>query len=210
MTIGIQGKLAKYARKVKTSSSNKVVSPEDVLLKAGIVYEEVYLHDLSVGMFTRFNRHQEVNWCWRKKDGKWVLQNIPFVIEWSYADIVSLVDCLKDTIRSGGIVLGAFSGEFIVGFASVENDPFGSDLEYIQLSNLHVSYEHRGKGIGKALFKLTCKAAKSMNAKKLYISAHSSEETQAFCKSIKCREAAFYHARLAMARPYDRQLEYTL
>ncbi len=49
-----------------------------------------------------------------------------------------------------------------------------------------------------------------MGAKKLYISAHSSQETQAFYSSMGCIEAREYNKTLVAKEPYDCQLEYSL
>ena len=115
------------------------------------------------------------------------MQKAPSTEEWSKSDIVSLVDRLTYTLRSGGIMLGALINHCLVGFASLEYDSFGPDYEYIQLSNLYVSYGHRRKGIGRTLFAMACSHAKRMGARKLYISAHSAEETQAFFKGDEVR-----------------------
>ncbi len=206
----IHGKLKQYLRRMEASGHPKPGSSVKAGGNTGIAYEELFYFDLSLGLFDRFNRHQVVNWCWRKKDGKWALQNIPFTEEWDQDGKAALVDSLKRTLQSGGIVIGAFSNQSVIGFASVESQSFGPDLEYVQLSNLHVSFEYRGKGIGKRLFKMACNAARALGARKLYISAHSAEETQAFYKSMKCKEAEFYCAKLVMKEPCDCQLEYVL
>ena len=180
------------------------------VLPAAVSFEEIYFYDLSPCLFDRFNRHQEVNFCWRKKAGKWILQKEPSMQEWNKADIITLVDRLTYTLRSGGILLGALNNQHLVGFASLEYDSFGPDYEYIQLSNLYVSYGHRRKGIGKALFSMACKSAKRLGARKLYISAHPAEETQAFFRTMKCVEAAHCNMRLLSQSPYDCQLECVL
>ena len=68
----------------------------------------------------------------------------------------------------------------------------------------------RGNGIGKTLFEMAAKWAKASGAKKLYISAHSSIETQAFYKSIGCIEALEYNKEHVENEPCDCQLEYNL
>ena len=90
-------------------------------------------------------------------------------------------------------VFGAFKDEKLVGFSSVESELFGEKQEYLQLSSLHVSNEQRGGGIGKTLFQMSADRAGAMGAKKLYISAHSSQETQAFYESTGCSEAVEYN-----------------
>jgi N-acetylglutamate synthase-like GNAT family acetyltransferase len=117
---------------------------------------------------------------------------------------------LQITIKTGGTVFGAFCNNVLVGFASVENQFFGSHKEYLQLSSIHVSYENRAMGIGKKILSLVCNKAKEMGAQKLYISAHSSQESQAFYKAMGCVEAMEYNAILVAEEPCDCQLEYSL
>ena len=73
-----------------------------------------------------------------------------------------------------------------------------------------MSCECRGEGIGKGLFVCAKAAAKKLGAKKIYISAHSAEETQAFYHSLGCKEAEEYNQELVEAEPCDCQLEYIL
>jgi len=107
-------------------------------------------------------------------------------------------------------VFGAFEKERLVGFASVENQLFGSRMQYVQLSCIHVSEEWRGKGIGKRLFVIAVEGARRLGAEKLYISAHSSKESQAFYHAMGCIEAIEYNKELAEAEPCDCQLEFIL
>ena len=104
-------------------------------------------------------------------------------------------------------VYGAYEDGKLIGFCSVEHEPFGSEKQYVQLTSLHVSYEKRGNGIGKRLFEAARSVAASFNAKKLYISSHSAEETQAFYKAMGCKEAEEYKPEAVEAEPCDCQLE---
>lgn len=158
-------------------------------------------------LFSQFDRYQKVTRCWRKKEGNWVLQDIAFTEQWDESDYLSLCDFLRTTLRDGGAVIGAFRDGALCGFASLENHPFGPDKEYLQLSNLHVSNESRGRGIGRKLFFLSCDAARERGAAKLYLSSHSAQETQKFYRSVGCVEAQWYHPDLTAAEPCDCQLE---
>ncbi len=117
------------------------------------------------------------------------------------------VRLLKNTLNTGGDVIAALEGNRLLGFASVENQPFGPQNEYLQLSSLHVSNGMRGHGIGSHLFAMSCLSAAQRGAKKLYLSGHSAEETQAFYRAMGCVEAAWYHSELVAAEPCDCQLE---
>ena len=173
-------------------------------------YRELKAYEISQELFKQFNRYQKVTRCWRKENSVWVLKDISFEENWTAENIRYLVECLKNTATTGGVVFGAFKHGILAGFSSVENEPFGEKREYLQLSSIHVSYEHRGCGIGKELFRISADRAGKMGAKKLYISSHSSEETQAFYKSLHCSEALEYNQRLTGAEPFDCQLEYPL
>lgn len=175
-----------------------------------IICKELKENEISIELFSSFNRYQEVNKCWRKENGEWVLKEIAFNEQWGIDEYKYLVKCLQNTLKTGGVVLGAFHNNALVGFASIEKQFFGSGKEYIQLSSIHISYESRGMGIGKKLFYIMCQKAKENGAKKLYISAHSSEETQAFYKILGCVEAIEYNAKLVAKEPCDCQLEYNL
>lgn len=65
-------------------------------------------------------------------------------------------------------------------------------------------------GIGKKLFELACDAAKRLGGKKLYISAHSAEESIAAYKNYGVVFAKEINQELAKKEPYDLQLEFNL
>ena len=67
-----------------------------------------------------------------------------------------------------------------------------------------------GQGIGRELFRLACEQARIRGAQKLYLSAHSAEETQAFYRAMGCVEAAWYHPELVALEPCDCQMEFLL
>lgn len=173
-------------------------------------YRELGSTEINLTLFNEFERYQEVTHCWRKEHGSWLLKEIAFTEQWNEKEYEYLISCLQNTLKTGGVVIGAFSDKRLVGFASVENIPFGSTKEYLQLSSLHTSCESRGKGIGKILFKMACDSAKRLGAKKLYISAHSSEESQAFYRVVGCVEALEYNKKLVKEEPCDCQLEFIL
>jgi len=175
-----------------------------------IYYKELEKTDINSGLFANFNRFQDVKKCWRKENEKWILKDIAFTEQWGSDEYEYLIKCLQNTVITGGKVFGAFYNNVLVGFASVEYQLFGSQKEYQQLSSIHISCENRGFGIGKKLFYLVTEKAREMGARKLYISAHSSQETQAFYKAMGCVEAIEYNSKLVGEEPYDCQLEYSL
>ena len=111
---------------------------------------------------------------------------------------------------SNGFVYAAFYDGKLKGFVSVESEMFGGKQGYCDLSSIHISEDMRRKGIGRTLFLAAKEWAKQKGAKKLYISAHSAVESQAFYKSMGCVEAEVYNQKHVEDEPYDCQLECSL
>ena len=157
-----------------------------------------------------FVRHQTVTECWRKIDNNWKL--VPNVYEenWSQVQCREIAKDVVDNINLDQTGFGAFDGERIIGFATVSHCVFGVTARYVQLVCLQISEEYRHQGIGRKLFSLACEEARQLGADKLYISAHSSKETQAAYRALGCTPAEEVNEGLAAAEPFDVQLEYRL
>lgn len=172
-----------------------------------IQYRTLCADEICRELFDKFIRRQNVTKCRRRENGEWVIKDDPFIDDWTEEDYRTLTVCLRNTIQTGGFVYAAFAKGSLKGFVSVESEPFGSQERYLDLSSIHVSEDMRGQGIGKALFGAAREWAKKKGADKLYISAHSAAETQAFYKAMGCDEAQEYNRKHVEAEPYDCQLE---
>lgn len=170
-------------------------------------YRNLAFDEITDELFSCFQRHQIVTKCWRKIDGRWCVKEVAFIDDWTEKEYEILVSCLKNTVDTGGVVVGAFLDGKLKGFASVEPQLLGKNQEYLDLSSIHVSEDMRGKGIGKELFERGKVWAKEHGAKKLYISAHSAVETQSFYHAMGCVEAEEYQQIHVIQEPCDRQLE---
>ena len=175
-----------------------------------VKYRILYAEEICRELFKDFIRHQIVTKCWRKENGKWIIKDVPFVDDWSEKDYQILISCLKNTILSDGFVYAAFYEGKLKGFVSVESEIFCDAQGYCDLSSIHISEDMRCRGIGRTLFLAAKEWAKQKGAKKLYISAHSAVESQAFYKSMGCVEAEVYNQKHVEAEPYDCQLECSL
>lgn len=173
-------------------------------------YRSLQEHEIDRELFRDFIRRQIVTKCWRKEDGEWIIKDTPFIDDWTEQDYEVLIQCLKHTVRTGGLVYGAFYEGKLKGFAAVLPEIFGGENKYIDLAAIHVSQDMRGTGIGTALFKEAKRWAKEKGAEKLYISAHSAVESQAFYKRMGCVEAKWYKKEHVEEEPFDCQLEVKL
>ena len=173
-------------------------------------YRSLQENEINRELFRDFIRRQVVTKCWRRKNGEWLIKDVPFIDDWTEQDYEVLIECLKRTVRTGGLIYGAFYEEKLKGFVAVLPEIFGGENKYIDLAAIHVSQDMRGTGIGTVLFKEAKRWAKEKGAEKLYISAHSAVESQAFYKRMGCVEAAWYKKEHVEEEPFDCQLEVKL
>lgn len=170
-------------------------------------YRTLQENEINRDLFQYFIRRQVVTKCWRRQNGEWVIREDPFLDDWTDKDYEELIPSLKNTVLSGGLVYAAFYNGQLKGFVSVEPQLSDNEHKYLDLSNIHISEDMRHKGIGTALFLTAKEWAKDHGAKKLYISAHSAVESQAFYKKMGCVEAALYNQEHVEKEPFDCQLE---
>ncbi len=167
-------------------------------------------NEITAELFEGFNRHQTVTKSLRKISGQWVTVDNCYEENWDVDRFKALTEELKETIRTGGAVFGGFEKGVLRGFAACEGTPMGSRGQYLELSIIQVSEETRGSGMGRALFSKIKAWAAAHGAEKLYISAHSSVESQAFYKAMGCVEAKEYSRVHAEREPFDCQMECNL
>lgn len=175
-----------------------------------IMYRKLESQELVPALFDRFRRFQQVKRCWRKIDGEWVLKDIAFIDDWDSASHRRVCGQISSALASGGTAWGAFCQGALKGFSSVEGKLIGSRLQYAVLAELHVSEDFRRHGLGRRLFSLAAEEARALGAEKLYISAMSAEESQAFYRSMGCVEAEEYDPWHVEKEPCDCQMEYLL
>nr|WP_302695504.1 GNAT family N-acetyltransferase [uncultured Blautia sp.] len=175
-----------------------------------VEYRTLSEPEIDRALFQNFIRRQVVTKCWRREKGKWLIKEVPFIDDWTEEDYKVLIGCLKRTVSTGGVVFGAFADKELKGFAAVLPEIFGGENQYMDLAAIHVSQDMRGSGIGSCLLGKAEEWAKEKGAKKLYISAHSAVESQAFYKKMGCMEAKLYKQEHVEAEPFDCQLEVLL
>jgi GNAT superfamily N-acetyltransferase len=127
----------------------------------------------------------------------------PTMIE---ADTPRLYECFD----RGGVFLGSFDGDRLIGVSVVDTKPVGSAGDHVQLLYLYVSRSARGQGVGSTLFAAATEAARALDAKALYVSAIPTENTVNFYLRRGSSLAADPDPDLFAAEPDDIHLTYAL
>ena len=192
--------------------TDKGCEVKNLAIYMGIKYQYKRLDNtnFTVHSLDDFVRHQTVTACWRKTDNDWKL--VPNVYEenWSLEQRREIAEDVVHHMNLDQTGFGAFEGERIIGFATVSRRIFGVAARYVQLVCLQISEEYRRQGIGRKLFSMACEEARQLGADKLYISGHSSKESQAAYRALGCSFTEEINEELAAAEPFDVQMEYRL
>lgn len=175
-----------------------------------IQYRKLNDSNFNQNALDHFIRHQTIKECWRKIDGAWVLVPNEFEENWSLQDCKKVAEDITLHMNDDLTAFGAFDGCKPIGFITVSHNIFGNTAKYVELVCFQVSEDYRHRGIGKQLFHLACEEALRLGAQKLYISAHSSKESQAAYRALGCTFAEEINETLAEKEPCDVQMEYVL
>ncbi len=171
-----------------------------------MVYKRFAAGEITANFLAAFNRYQVVRRCWRKVEGQWMLKDIGFLEQWDEEELRETSLDLK-RIAENGAVFAACDGHAPVAFAAVEGKPIGSRRQYLVLHYLYTDARYRSMGIGSELFRMALNYGREQGAEKLYISAHSSEESQRFYRRHGCVDAEEIDPHLYELEPCDCHLE---
>jgi len=186
-----------------------------------IFFKELTLNDINDSLLDFYDRYQKVDRYWSNENGTWTLLEKGYTEDWDIKKKYAKIQMFKNVLsKNEGVIFGAFlnngngdnsnGNKRLIGFAVLLNKKFGSQKQYVQLTQMHVSNGCRHKGIGKELFRLCVIKTHDFGAQKIYISANDSEDTQRFYLGIGCADAVEIDAESAKAEPCDRQMEFVL
>ena len=175
-----------------------------------ITYQWLLKGKLSADLLDEFERWQEVRECWRKNGSEMKLVPLRYIQDWDLEKRRMVAADLIKLVENGGIACGAFLGSRLIGFASVDKKIFGDHRKYAELKMLQVSRPYRSRGIGRKLLRFISEESRCWGIDSIYISAHSSKESQAFYRAVGCIPASEVNAEIAANEPFDCQMELEL
>jgi len=165
----------------------------------------------EVPLVWQIDRREVIHNIYNLRDGEVVLVPEYFDVQgWPPGEVEHYTLVLLDCFDRGGTFWGAFEDGTIVGTAILESKFIGSNRDTLQLKFLHVSCSQRKQGLGAKLFHLVIDHARSLGAKKLYVSATPSENTINFYMRLGCVLATEIDLELFAFEPEDIHLEYVI
>lgn len=165
----------------------------------------------EIPLIWQIDRREVIHNIYHLRDGELVLVPEFFDMQgWPPGEAEHYTSILTECFDRGGMFWGAFEGGKLVGTAILESKFIGSKNDTLQLKFLHVSRGGRKQGLGTKLFQLAVKHARSLGAKKLYISATPSENTVNYYMRLGCVLATEIDPELFALEPEDIHLEYVI
>ena len=175
-----------------------------------ITFERLSEKNFNPESMDTFIRFEKISQVWKMSQGRLILTDANYIMDWDLEKRRGIAQLILRGIQKDYFAYGAFYEGRVIGYILVSKKPFGSTGQYIELALFHISAPYRGKGIGRQLFKLACLEAKTIGAKKLYISAGPAAPTQAAYQKFGCVPAKELNAEAVERAPLDIQLEYPL
>lgn len=166
----------------------------------------------EIPLIWQIDRREVVENVYHLRDGKLVLEPEYFDAQgWPPGEAELYTPILLDCFDRGGAFWGAFEEDGkIIGVSVLESKFIGPNHDTLQLKFLHVSHGVRKQGLGIKLFNLAMEKAKSLGARKLYISATPSENTINYYLRLGCVLAAETDPDLFALEPEDIHLEFII
>lgn len=90
---------------------------------------------------------------------------------WDEMELKQIKERYSFELENGGIAIGAFEDDHLLGFGVLGHKFMGPALDQLQVDLMYVSREFRKQGIGTRILGMICDQAKIKGAKYLYISS---------------------------------------
>lgn len=165
----------------------------------------------EIPLIWQIDRREVIHNIYHLRDGELVLLPEHFDMQgWPPGEAEHYTPILTDCFDRGGIFWGAFEDGKLVGTAILESKWIGTNHDTLQLKFLHISHGQRKQGLGTRLFHLAVDHARSLGARKLYVSATPSENTISYYMKLGCVLTTEIDPELFALEPEDIHLEYVI
>ncbi|CAM3917419.1 GNAT family N-acetyltransferase [Cohnella lubricantis] len=158
----------------------------------------------EAGRLREIDRSETIDLIYVMQDG--VVKEKPVSNEcptWNDAQLLEIQDRFRYELENGGMAIGAFDGDPLVGFGVLAHQFRGEDADRLQVDLMYVSRSHRRQGIGSRIIEQLSEEARRRGASYLYISSTETRSAVSFYRSVGSRLADEVDEELFRKEPLD-------
>jgi len=155
---------------------------------------------------SELDRSEHVRLAYEVSDGELTQLEVDWDVPTWFVDVdgdhslTEQIAFCRSHLEQGGVMLGAFKNDLIVG-AAIVRPVLRDDLA--QLTFLHVSRRFRGQGIARRLMLKACEFAREAGSRRMYVSSTPSSPAVGFYKAQGCKLAEEVDPELYSLEPDD-------
>jgi len=167
-----------------------------------IAYRTMTLDE--VAKLKEIDRSEHIELIYKMNDG--LVVETPMDHEcpnWSEDLLREIQERFHVEISSGGLAIGAFDGDSLVGFGVLAHKFRGKDLDQLQIDLMYVTRNYRRQGIGTRIMHELSTEARKRGAGYLYISSTETKSAVSFYKYNGSRLAEEIDEELFNKEPED-------
>jgi len=148
-----------------------------------IVIKNMKIEDVT--KLKEIDRSEYIELIYKVNDGELteILDNSHECPNWTDEILKEIEERFIYELKNGGLALGAYDQEKLVGFGVLAHKFRGESDNQLQIDLMYVSRGYRRKGIGTRIFQEISIEAKSRGAKYLYISSTETRSAVSFYKN---------------------------
>lgn len=122
---------------------------------------------------------------------------------WNEPQLQEIRDRFRYELENGGMAIGAFDGDILVGFGVLAHQFRGENGDRLQVDLMYVSRAYRRRGIGTRIIDELSAEARRRGAKYLYISSTETRSAVSFYRSVGSRLTDEVDEELFRKEPLD-------
>lgn len=167
-----------------------------------IVYRELAVEEAD--KLREIDRSESIDLIFEMEDGavreKTISNECP---TWSDDQLEEIKDRFRYELNRGGMAVGAFDGDLLIGFGVLAHKFRGENADQLQVDLMYVSRTYRRQGIGSRIIERLSEEARRRGAKYLYISSTETRSAVLFYRSVGSQLAGKVDDELFRKEPLD-------
>lgn len=158
----------------------------------------------QVDKLQEIDRSEYIDRVYEMREGELVHSKADYECEnWNAETLTEIKTRFLFELQKGGVALGAFDGNILVGFGVLAHQLRGENQDMLQIDLMYVSRNYRRQGIATTILEELGKIAKEKGASYLYISSTETQSAVSFYQNNGGKITDVFEQDLLSKEPED-------